>query len=279
MATARRHTSQRLTLVILLLASVTAITLDYRGAASRDIGSVRNAAMDVISPVQRAIAAALHPIGNFFSGAVNYGAAVSQNVRLQNEIGTLRRQVLENAQAEHQLQQVLAEEHLPFVQNIPTELAGVISGSSSNFELTFEINRGTSNGVGVGMPVVSGAGLVGTVISAGSSTSVVRLITDPSSAVGVRFGTGNSVAVAVGQGSGDPLRLDFVTAAMAPRVGETVYTSGLTGSDAYPEGIPVGTISSVSKADGSLTRTVLVQPAATLGDAQYVAVMQWLPPA
>ncbi len=279
MATTRRNTSQRLTLVILLLASVTVITLDYRGTASHDIGSIRNAARDMISPVQRALSATLHPIGDFFSGAVNYGSAVSENARLQEEIGALRRQVLENAQAEHQLQQVLAEEHLPFVQNIPTELAEVLSGSSSNFELTFEINRGTSNGVGVGMPVVAGAGLVGTVISAGHVTSMVRLLTDPASAVGVRLGTGNSVAVAVGQGSGDPLRLEYVTASMSPRIGQRVYTSGLMGADSYPSGIPVGYISSVGPAGGSLTRTVLVQPFASFTNTQYVAVMQWLPPA
>jgi rod shape-determining protein MreC len=279
LATTRRNTSQRLTLIILLLASITAITLDYRGSASRDIGSLRNAALDVISPIQRVVSAALRPVGNFFSGAVNYGSAVAENARLQNEIGALRRQVLENAQAEHQLQQILSEQHLSFVQNIPTELAEVISGASSNFELTFEINRGTSSGVSVGMPVVSGAGLVGDVISAGTSTAVVQLVTDQRSSVGVTFGPSSSVAVAVGQGAGEPLSLTGVTASMSPKVGERVYTSGLATLNTFPGGIPVGYITSVSPPNGSLTRTVLVQPYASFSNLQYVSVMQWLPPA
>lgn len=279
MATARRNTSQRLTLVILLLASITVITLDYRGSASRDIGSLRNAARDLISPVQRGISAALRPIGNFFSGAVNYGSAVAENARLQNEIGALRRQVLENAQAEHQLQQILSLQHLPFVQNIATEDAEVISGPTSNFQLTLEIDRGTSNGVAVGMPVVSGAGLIGQVVSAGSTTSVVQLITDQRSNVGVSFGKNDSVAIAVGQGAGQLLSLTGVTASMTPKVGERVYTSGITGANNYPGGIPVGYITSVSPPNGSLTRTVLVKPYASFSDIQYVSVMQWLPPA
>lgn len=279
MATTRRNTSQRLTLVILLLASITVITLDYRGSASRDIGSLRSAARDVISPIQRGISAALRPVGNFFAGAVNYGSAAAENSRLQNEIGTLRRQVLENAQAEHQLQQILSLQHLPFVQNIPTADAEVISGSTSNFQLTIEIDRGTSNGVAVGMPVVSGAGLVGDVIAAGSSTSVVQLMTDPRSDVGVSFGPSSSVAVAQGQGAGAPLSLLNVTASMTPKVGERVYTSGITGANNYPGGIPVGYITSVSPPNGSLTRTVLVKPYASFSDIQYVSVMQWLPPA
>jgi len=265
--------------VILLLASITVITLDYRGTASHDIGSLRNVARDVLSPIQRGLSAALRPVGDFFSGAVNYGAAVSDNARLRAELGALQRQALENSQAERQLEQVLSEEHLPFVQNIPTRLAEVLSGSSSNFELTFEINLGTSDGVGVGMPVVSGPGLVGSVVSAGRLTSVVRLLTDPGSAVAVRFGKSDAIAIAYGQGSGDPLRLDGVTAGQSPHVGQWVFTSGLTGASTYPAGIPVGWISSVGPAGGSLTRTVLVQPFASFSNTEYVTVMQWLPPA
>ncbi len=276
---ARRNTSQRLTLVILLLASVTVVTLDYRGSASRDITSIRNAAMDVVSPIQRGLAAALRPVGNFFSGAVNYGSAADENARLRAQLGAVRRLALENSEAAHQLEQVLSEQHLTFVQNIPHELATVMSGSSSNFELTFEINRGTASGVSVGMPVVSGAGLVGSVVSAASGSSVVRLVTDPRSAVGVRFGSQGSIAVADGEGAGDPLDLADVTATMAPKVGERVYTSGLTGADSYPGGIPVGFVSYLGPEAGSLTRSVSVTPWADMSNLQYVTVMQWLPPA
>lgn len=272
----RRNTSQRLTLVILLLASITAVTLDYRGAASRGIDHLRSGARDVISPVQSLLSGALRPIGDFFSGAVNYGAAVSDNRHLQAEMGTLRRQVLQNQTAEHQLQQILAEQHLPFVANIPTLLATVISGASSNFELTLELDRGTAAGVGTQMPVVAGAGLVGSVVSAGSSTSLVQLITDPRSSFGVRIGTTGWIAVATGQGAGSPLTLSGVTAAMRPRVGQTVYTSGLAGA-AYPAGIPVGTVSAVHYVGGSLTKTVLVKPLADLQGTGYVSVMQWFP--
>ena len=100
MATSRRNTSQRLTLVILLLASVTVITIAYRGEARNAINSVRNGAGDAFAPVQRVIAAVLHPIGNLFAGVVNYGGALSENQRLQLEVGPLRRQLIEAQQAQ-----------------------------------------------------------------------------------------------------------------------------------------------------------------------------------
>jgi len=275
-AASRRNTSQRLTLVILLLASITVITVAYKGEARRAVGAVRNRAADVLSPVQRGIAAALHPVGNLFAGVVDYGGALSENQRLQLEVGQLRRQLIQSQQAQQQLDQLRAEQNLPFANGIPEVLAQVISSPSSNFELTIEIDRGTSNVVGVGMPAVSGIGLVGSVIAAASHTAVIQLVTDPGSAVGVRFGTGN-VAVAQGEG-GAPLQLEDVSETSATHRGVPVVTSGLDVA-AYPSGIPVGTVSSVRHPGGSLTSQVLVTPLVNLSVLQYVAVLQWLSPA
>ena len=143
MATSRRNTSQRLTLVILLLASITVITVAYKGEARHVIGSVRNGAGDVVAPVQRGIAAVLHPIGNLFAGMAGYGGALSENQRLQLEVGQLRRQLIEAGQAQQQLDQLRTDENLPFADGIPEVLGEVISSPSSNFDLTIEIDRGT----------------------------------------------------------------------------------------------------------------------------------------
>ncbi len=277
MAASRRNTSQRLTLAILLLACITVITLFYKGEAHRAMTSVRNGVADVVSPVQRAIAAALHPVGNFFAGTVDYGGALGENQRLQLEVGQLRRQLLESEQAQAQLDQIRAEQNLPFADGIPEVLGEVISSPASNFDVTVEIDRGSANGVGVGMPVVSGAGLIGSVVSAGRSTSVVQLLTDPRSEVGVRFGCAAG-APAPAPGAGAPLQLQDVSETAATHRGATVVTSGLDVA-AYPAGIPVGTVSEVRHPGGSLTTDVLVRPLVDLPALQYVAVLQWLAPA
>ncbi|MGO9963114.1 MAG: rod shape-determining protein MreC [Acidimicrobiales bacterium] len=277
MAASRRNTSQRLTLVILLLASVTVITVAYKGEARRAIGSVRNGAADVVAPLQRGVAAVLHPIGNLFAGMAGYGGALGENQRLQLEVGQLRRQLIEASQSQSQLDQLRSEQNLPFADGIPEVLGEVISSPSSNFDLTVEIDRGTANGVGVGMPVVSGVGLVGSVISAGQHTAIVQVLTDPRSEIGVRFGNGN-VAVAVGQGAGNPLQLQDVSETSVTSRGAAVVTSGLDLA-AYPSGIPVGTVASVHHTGGSLTSQVLVTPLVNLLVLQYLAVLQWFPPA
>lgn len=275
-STTRRNTSQRLTLLILVLLSVTAITLDYRGEASHGISHLRNVVTDVFSPIQRALSDVFHPIGNVFAGAFNYGSATSENARLRQEIGALRLQVLENQTAEQQLEAILNEEHLPYVQNLPPILCEVIGGSTSNFLYTFEIDRGTSSGIGVGMPVVAGPGLVGVIATAGSSTSTVQTIEDPGSSFGVRLGTSGSIAVANGRGRGYPLSLSGITAGVPVHVGETIYTSGVYGAS-LPAGIPVGTVTSVNAPAGGLTKTVLMTPVTNLNNIGVVTVLQWFP--
>lgn len=278
MATSRRNTSQRLTLIILILASVTAITLDYRGPAAHGLDSLRNGARDAVSPVQRILSDVFHPVGDFFSGAVNYSAVANENARLRNEVGQLRRQALQNENSEQQLQQVLTQLRLPYLQNSKSVVADVNEQTSASaFELTITIDRGTADGVGLGMPVVAGAGLIGTVIEAGSTTSVVRLIDDPGSKIGVRF-TNGTIAVVSGQGRGEPISMDVSSSAPIPRKGQVVFTSGLQGA-AYPAGIPVGTVSSVQSPKGGLTRDVSIQPVQSLTSLEFVAVVQWQPAA
>jgi len=262
---------------MLVLASITVLTLDYHGEVSRGIGHIRNGVRDALSPVQRGIAAALHPVGDVFAGAFHYGALQSENERLQQQIGRLRAGSAEQAFAARQADAVLALAHLPFVANIASAPAEVISAPTSNFQYTVELDRGTGAGVGPRMPVVSGAGLIGTVVEASSSTAMVRLVTDKASSIGVTFGTGrrSGSAIADGQGFGEPISIAEIAGPL-PVTGQTVYTSGTDGG-AYPAGLPVARVLSVSTSAGGLTATVTARPLVDLDTIRYVSVLEWLP--
>lgn len=262
---------------MLVLASITVLTLDYRGAVARDITHLRNGVRDALSPVQRGVAATLHPVGDIFSGAFHYGALQNENRRLQDALGALQARQSESDFAARQADNLLAVAHLPFVQNITTTPAEVISAPTSNFQFTLEIDRGTGAGVGPRMPVVASRGLVGTVLEAGRTTSTIRLVTDRSSSVGVTFGTGPGAgsAIADGQGLGQPISIDELSGP-APRVGAVVFTSGTDGG-AFPAGIPVATVTAVRVAAAGLTVAVTARPLVDLTTLQYVSVCEWLP--
>jgi rod shape-determining protein MreC len=276
-ATSRR-TNQRLTLLMLVLASITALTLDYRGSVAHGITHVRNGFHDALSPIQRGISFVLNPVGDVFAGAVHYGSLEHQNQALRTELGNLRRQLETDRFAKSQSEDVLTLAKLPYINGIPWIPAEVIGPATSNFEETLEIDKGTSDGAGPGMPVVGESGLVGVVKTASSHTATVLLVTDASSSIAVRVGTGSGLYRAQGAGRGHELNLSFVGGSTAAKKGELVYTSGLAGG-AIPAGIPIGVVASVRSSPTSVAASISVTPIVNFVDLQYVDVLQWMQPA
>lgn len=277
-----RRTSQRVTLLMLVLASITVLTLDYHGEANRGLTRVRNGVLDGLAPLQRGIAAVLHPVGDVVAGAAHYGSLQQQNQALQQQIGYLRREVAADNVASAQAREVLKLEALPFVGNTRQVDAEVISGPTSDFTYTLEIDKGTASGIGVGEPVVGAKGFVGTVVSAGASSAQVRLLQDTASDVGVKLGTaGTATGVVTGQGRDSALGLQILAGASTVHRGEWAYTSGTSaaGASAYPAGIPVATVTAVHRSAGGFNDTFTLEPLVNPATLQYVAVLQWLPPA
>ncbi|HUZ21911.1 MAG TPA: rod shape-determining protein MreC [Acidimicrobiales bacterium] len=277
MARTRRPRRPRLTIGLLVLASISIITLDYRGDAHGAIGHLKSAASDAFSPVQRVVDDVTHPIGSFLAGAVNGAEIERDNAKLRQEVGRLQGQVLAHRATANALKAIDQLNHLTWTEGIPTVTAQVIALNSSNFAATVELNVGSRRGVTAGMPVVGGAGLVGQVISTTSTTSTVRLITDAGSAVGVRYGpTSLELALAQGDGIGKPLDINFISPGTPLHTGEVLTTSGLQ-NGLFPPLIPVARITSFRSTASSTQENVSAQPVADLAQLDYVDVLQWPP--
>ena len=158
--------------------------------------------------------------------------------------------------AQRELKILSEQANLDFVGNIPTVTAQVVDTTSSNFEMSIQINRGTDSGIAVNMPVVTGGGLVGRIAAVSATHATVLLLTDPTFSVGVRLTTNGATFVADGAGRGNPLNLELVDATTQINVGDKLVTSGLNLAQ-YPKDIPVATVK--TREDGS-------GPAAAGGD-------------
>jgi rod shape-determining protein MreC len=277
----RRPTGSRrprwVTFAVLLLASVTIITLGYRGGLQGTISSVRQGAHDLFDPVQRATDGVLRPVASFVAGAAGAGSIEEQNARLRQQLQRLQGNQAANEALRSQLRSLEALQHLTFTPGIPTVAAQVVALSSSNFSSTVTLDKGASDGVGVGMPVVGGAGLVGKVIQVWSTGSTVELLTDGRAVLSVRYGPGDDLAAVVGRGQGAPLEVDYIVPGTPIGRGTPLTTAGLDG-DAYPPGIPVATVESVSSSPSATAESVTAKPLADLGGLEFVDVLQWEPP-
>ena len=270
----RRSGRSRSTMALLVLVSVTAITLDFRGGDV--IGTLRRTAADALAPVQGATGAAAEALGDAVSGFTRYEPLEAENEALRARIEEIEGDALRERDAEAELEELLALRGLSRFTDLPTVPARVIGTSVSNFEQTVRLDVGGDDGVVEDMPVVTGTGLVGRVVDVSRARATVRLVTDPTSAVGVRLSGSGDLGVAGGVGPERPLELGLVDPATAVGQRELVVTSGVDDSF-FPGGIPVGHVVRADAVAGELEQEVAVEPAVDLARLRFVEVLRTAP--
>jgi rod shape-determining protein MreC len=168
---------RRRAIVLLLLTSVLLLTLDLRGSAIID--SVRAGYNRVLEPFESAADVVTRPIRDAWRGITSYDEVEQENQRLREQIAAQRAaQVAAQATIlEHE--ELLRLNNLPSLSDYPTVVATVVGGSPTNIDQRIEIDRGSDQGIEVGMPVVSPDGLVGKITTPLlRDKAYVMLITD-----------------------------------------------------------------------------------------------------
>jgi rod shape-determining protein MreC len=148
--------------------------------------------------------------------------------------------------------------------------ADVISVDSSSFLRTVSINRGTRDGLSVGMPVVTRQGLVGRVVAVSANAARVLLVTDPSSAVSARLQTTRVEGSVVGQLAGT-LRMTFIPLGQAIQQGDLVITSGLGGN--FPPDIVIGQVTSIRQFEFELYQEAEIRSLNNFDSLEIVLVI------
>jgi len=128
------------------------------------------------------------------------------------------------------------------------------------------INGGTDNGILKDQAAISDNGLLGRVVDVGATSSRVLLLNDINSRVPVVTESSHEKSILVGNNTDTPT-LSYIGGESRIRVGERIVTSGDGG--VFPEGIPVGVVTSVSKG------AVKVQPYVDPTRVQYISVVNY----
>lgn len=253
------------TIIFLLVAGILALALGgYLGFVSDGVNSLLVTSQSWISV--RFVA-----IQEFVTLPRDVASLRQENARLQAEVSRLQAQVVQYQQdaAEMQTLSALVNFSLSQNQNAYTA-ASVIGRDPSPFLHYIIIDRGSADGLRRGMPVVTDQGLVGRVDAVIANAARVQLITDPGSAVNVRFEKTGREAVLVGSVSGD-LSLELLAQDITIQSGDVLLTSGLGGG--YPQDLIVGQVLNVRKRDTDLFQQATVQPVVDFTQLKIVLVI------
>lgn len=253
----------RFTLAVLVVISVSVLAVDLLGIGPVDV--IRDVSGGVLSPV-RAVGDAV--FGHDDSAEVD---------RLRARVAELEGAEAALANAEAELSRLQDQLGLAPPEDIAVVAANVIGDAVSNFDRTIEIDKGADAGIEPGMPVRTGAGLVGVVDRVTFTSARIQLISDPDLHVGVLHSASGDLGIAHGQGEGRPLIVeDAFEAGTEVTDGDVFVTSGLEGSDFPPE-VPVGRAVEVRRADNPLEQQVVIDPLADLDRLTQVAILLFTP--
>ena len=257
-------------LVVCLVISVVLFTVGVRTGEDGPLGAVRGAFQTVTTPVRlvgSAITMPFQGLGNIFSNLTADQATLSE---LQAENDELRSRNAELEEAEQTATRLQGLLDLQSSYNLQSTAAHIISGSSDSWSSTVTIDKGTSSGLSVGMPVTSSSGVIGQIVECGATSSTVLLVTDESSSVSAMVQSSRAQGMLDGSAAGE-VRLDMIRTDQTVEVGDIVVTRGLGG--VFPKGLPLGKVTSVEKNPGSMYYTIVVEPYAHTENAEEVLVI------
>ena len=263
---------------VLLLTNLVIMAVDARDSVSRQ-RLLRVWVQALVSPAQNLTAGATGASTNLVRQIINFHSTANENERLKKDLATAELD-LRNAR-----QAVADNERLKGLLNLKEQTgydpvpARVIARDSSIWFNTITINRGSSSGIALNMPVVTAGGIVGRVIALSPWTAQVMMITDEKAAAGAIVGQlGGSGALGSVRGLGDSglIEMRYVSGLERVDVGDYILTTGQDGI--YPPGLSVGEVVQVKHGTATQPHQILVKPGAKLDQLEEVAVLLYHAP-
>lgn len=150
---------RRRAIVLLLLTSVLLITLDLRGNALFD--AARTGFHKVMEPLESAADVATKPLVNAWRGITDAEELRAENDRLRDQLAAQRADQIAAQAAIQDQQELLAERDLPSLGSYPRITATVVGARPNNLDQVIDIDKGSEDGIEVGMAVIAPGGLVG----------------------------------------------------------------------------------------------------------------------
>jgi rod shape-determining protein MreC len=262
---------------VLVLASVTAITLDSQGGERSLFQPARDGLGNAFGPVEESaavVARPLHDLPDFFSSNKSLRADIA---RLEAENSNLRGQLATTSEVRYraaELDGLLTASKQSGLALVPARV--VAMGPAQSFSRTVTIDAGTSSGVRPDMTVLNNDGLVGRVVHANAGSATVLLVVDQESVVGARLGSDAEVGFLSGRGDiggRSRMDLDLVDNTETPGKDDVVVTWGSRGGAPYVAGVPIGTVESVVSSPREQAKHAVIDPFVDFSSLDLVGVV------
>jgi rod shape-determining protein MreC len=274
--------------VLLVVLSLVLLTASF-GSGGGPLHSLQTGVLEVLSPIEEGASKAVKPFRDHFGWVGDTLHAKGKLEQVTRERDELRQELVEATGAQRQNEELASLINLDDNNGIDSYApvsANVTVRSPTLWYSGIHIDKGSSDGIRAGQPVIAGGGLVGKVSRVFSGSAAVTLITDHTSNVQAKVNeTGDPGILRPDVGNPQDLLLDYVPPRSRVQEGDRIVTSGTlpdpgrrhTLPSLFPEGIPIGEVTRVEPAGTSSSSSIYpevhVRPYADLRSFDVVQVL------
>ncbi|MGI8744512.1 MAG: rod shape-determining protein MreC [Bryobacteraceae bacterium] len=255
--------------VLLVVIAAQLLLIAYQVKTNKDVPLIRVWAVTVVTPIEQVLEVVRRNTWVFVEDYFVLWHTRSQNDQLQREVGRLK---LENQYLKTELSSADRAQALTVFQArspSKTVAARIIGNSTGANSKAVFVDRGSASGIEAGMAVVTPDGIVGKVVAAYPTASLVLLITDPTFAAGVISQKNRVHGTLKGQGRDRAVQIEYIQNEERVDPGEWFYASG--DDRVFPKGFPVGQVTAVR--NGRSAKEVYVTPSGFQNGLEEVLIV------
>lgn len=242
----------------------------------QEVGPMHKLLFETAGPVQKVVSRATGSMQSLKKNYLDLLSVRDEKEQLWKELQKCRAAAYQHREAvatNARLQKLL---DFKKSSGLPSVAARIIGKDPSLWFRSVVIDRGSSDGVAKGMPVVTGDGIVGQVYSSSPNYAKVLLSIAPSSALDVLLQESRVRGILKGTGE-DTYRLEYILKTVEVSEGDHVVTAGYGGM--FPTGLPVGIVSRVIKKRRGMFLEIEVTPAVNFETLEDLLVIEQERPA
>ena len=241
---------------VLLIISLT--ILSFSAIRLSETGFLRKMVLEAAAPVEDTINISLQNLHDVWKRYLFLVGLEDENRRFRKQNADLTEQL--NRHREGFLEAMRLRKLLELRESFPQRAvaARVIDRNRSSLFKTLLINKGTADGLRVGLAVLSDQGVVGRIIETSWHASRVLLLIDGNSNIDGIIQRSRAQGILQGAGSAG-CSLKYISRAEEVLAGDVVISSGLSG--VLPKGLLLGVVTGASRKEGGLFQKIDVAPA------------------
>jgi len=263
----RKYHSLIVAAVLLILSLA---VLSYSAARLSETGFLRKTVLEAAAPVEDAVNISLKGLHDAWKRYLFLVGLEDENRRLRKQNAALSDQL--NRYREGHIEGMRLRKLLNLTEDLPNRAvaARVVDRSRTSLFKMILINKGTADGLRVGLPVLSEQGVVGRIIETAWHASQVLLLIDENSNIDALIQRSRAQGILQGAGAAG-CNLKYISRVEEVRAGDVVLSSGLAG--VFPKGLLLGVVTGASRSREGLFQKIDVAPAVDFGKVEEVLAL------